>query len=280
MYNTFTYNGRPYNSTTLAPVLANQDAIVFNNFSLQNTIITTSILQPHNEPSREYTVRNIPRNDGKFAVGDFYREKIIKMKGTITTTTNILLEEKIEEFQRALSLESGILDIKKNDVVKRYLATLVNGNVMFDGERGSDITRIPFDLQFKVIEPFGHDVDYTARTFFNTIDLDFDEQMDNEGTARAKPIIILNFTAATSVTAVTFTNNTRGEAIKITENITAGDYLRFDSETLEVTLNGTVIDYDGRIDQSLNPLANSVNVTITGTSATYDLTLKHKNSFL
>lgn len=255
------------------------DAIVFNDYGLQNTTIITQILRQDSTPTRELTRQDTPRANGRFIVGDFYREKTITLQGVVTKTTASLLEAELDAMKKALKKREGVLDITIDGVVRRYLATLVNGDKMFERRGTADITKVPFDLEFVTVEPFGKSVSYVSATYVDDTRLSFVEQIDNDGTTNALPVLILNFSAATSITAISFENTTRGEEIVLTQSISAGDYVKFDSENREVTVNGTVVDYSGSFPE-LDAGENSITVTLTGTSATYTLTAKHKTPYL
>lgn len=122
-------------------------------------------------------------------------------------------------------------------------------------------------------------MEYVSDAIFGQTSLDVDGVLDVDGTFEPESVLIFVFNSATSVTALTFTNDTRGEAITITHAIATGDILRIDSEAKEVTLNGTAIDYDG-IFPVFDVGQNGYNVAITGSAANWDLTLKYKTTYL
>lgn len=279
MFNSHLFNNTLFNSPGLEVGDSDQDNIVFNGYSLQSSDVVSEELIQDNTPSRDYLTQSIPRDDGQFSIGDFWRNKTIRISGVLRKSTNALLEAEIDEMKRKLAVREGNLDIKIAGVIRRYVATLVSGENMFARRRGYHITFAPFDVEFKTIRPFGTLKNYTSRSLFTQTSLDLDEQINNSGNIRTKPILILNFSAANSITVIKFENNTTGEEISITENISAGDYVKFDSESKEVTVNGVAVDYSGSFPE-VETGANLITITLTGTSATYTLTTKHKTSFL
>lgn len=279
MYNTFLYNTTQWNDSNNLLTLEDQDNIVFNEYSLQNTDIISSFLVQDSTPSRDLQISDIPRNDGRYIIGDFWREKIVSVKGIVRKSTNALLEAELDKMKKALAVREAFLDIKINGVIRRYRATLVNGNSMFQNRQHYHITFCPFEVQFLCVEPFGHSVDYIAFTLEDKTELTLEEQIDNIGTIRAKPIVILNFTQAVGITEISFKNNTRNEEIKLTKNIVPGDYVRFDSELLEVTVNSIPQDYDGSF-PLLDTDVNSVTISILGTSCQYTYTAKYLIPYL
>lgn len=282
MFNSFNYNSTVYNSIpTLAEILA-ASSLVFNGYDLQSTDVITSILIQDNTPDRDFQSSAVPRGDGEIIVGDYWRRKTVKIKGIIKKSTSTLLDAEIDAMKKALRVAEGILDVRVPHVggdVRRYLATLINGNAMFEERQNYHVTFCPFTASFVTLEPFAHSVDYNSSGFLARTDLSFNEEVSNTGTVHAKPVVILNLTAANTVTAVSFKNNTTGEEIKVTMSLAAADYVKFDSEEMEVTVNGVIQDYTGAF-PSLATGANSFTITVTGVSCTYDLTVKHKTTYL
>lgn len=279
MFNTFNFNTTVFNGlAALIPEVAS-DTIIYNDYSLQNTDIITSILLQDSTPNRDFLTSAVPRSDGQIINGDFWRRKKIKLSGIIKKSTNALLEAEIDAMKKALAVSEGVLDITVAGTIRRYYATLTNGHDMFSQRQNYHVTFCPFQVEFESSDPFGKSVDYNAAGWLDETSLVLNEQVNNDGTVRAKPVVILNFTAANTVAAVSFKNNTTNEEIKITTTIVAGDYLKFDAEEMQVTLNGVEQDYTGAF-PTLDTGANSFTITVTGTSCTYDLTVKHKTPYL
>lgn len=279
MYNGFPYNSTVYNGLGFVGELAVADSIVFNGYGLQNDSIVTQILIQDSTPERDFQTSAIPRDDGQIITGDFWRKKVIKIEGFIRKTTGPELNAELDIMKKALAVPESILDITIDGVVRRYIATLINGGNMFSDRLGYHISLCPFTLEFESEEPFGKSINYNSIGFLARTDLIFNEEVTNSGTVHAKPVVIVNLTAATSVVALSFKNNTTGEEIKVTQALNAGDYVRFDSEQTEVVVNGVIVDYLGSF-PSLDTGANSFTITVTGGAVTYDLTVKHKTPYL
>lgn len=278
MFNQNNYNAAVYNAPGNLAGLADQDSVVFDGYSLQNSEIIVTRLSHEVMPTRDFRTSPIPRNDGEFIINDFWRRKFIKIKGIIKTDSASLLEAKIDEFKKRLAPREKNLDIKVNGVVRRYVATLTNGNQLFDRD-SYHISYIPFDAEFTVLNPFGEDVDYTSTSTEDAIDLSPTHEFDNGGTIKARPIITFNFSAAVNLTKISITNNTRNETIELNANISAPAYVRFDSEQRTVSIDGVEQDYDGSFPE-LNTGTNTFTITITADSATYTITEKHKTPYL
>ena len=279
MYNTFNFNAKTFNDLGFLTAEGASDNIVFNDYSLQNTDIVTQILLQDSTPERDFGTSAGPRGDGQIITGDFWRKKVVKLKGVIHKSTNSLLEAELDAMKKALAVAEANLDIVIDGVTRRYVATMTSGHDLFSERKGYHVTFCPFNVEFTTVEPYGKSIDYNASGFLATSSLAFNEEVTNSGTVHAKPVVILNITAANTVTAVSFKNNTTGEEIKVTMALNAGDYVIFDSEEMQVTVTGVVKDYTGSF-PNLATGANSFTITVTGVSCTYDLTVKHKTTYL
>lgn len=279
MYNTFGHNTTNYNALASNISALSLGAIVFNGYSLQNTDIVTQFLVHDNMPDRDFDTGAIPRADGEFILGDFWRKKEVEVNGFIRKTTSSELEAEIDAMKKALAVPEANLDVTVDGIVRRYVATLINGASLFSERKNFHITFIPFSARFSCSAPFAVLTTYDSTVRYDQTSLALNEQIDNAGTVRSKSVLILDFSAASSITAINYRNNTRGEEIELTKNINAGDYIVFDGENLEVTVNGAVQDYDG-IFPLLDTGANSITITLTGASGTYTMTEKHKTPYL
>ena len=280
MFNAQNYNAVNFNNRRVPiAVVSAQDDIVFNDFSLQDSDVITSRLLHDSPPRRDFLTAKIPRADGRFSVGDFWNQKTITMRGIITKTTASLLEAKLTALKKALAVAESNLDIKVDGVIRRYVATWVNSRRAFERRESYDITKVPFDFEFACLEPFGQAVGYSADEFIGKTSLALSITSDNDGNIHAKASIGMIFNAVNSVSVVNIVNNTTGEEIEITRAFSAGEYLKIDGEERSVEVNGTAVDYTG-IFPTMNTGANSFTITITATSVTYDLTIKHRTPYL
>lgn len=279
MLNTFPFNTTQFNALGILPAAAPASALVFNNYQLQTTDVVSEILIQDNMPDRDFDTVIVPRGDGEIITGDFWRRKIVKVRGVIHKTTNQDLEDEIDLMKRRLAVASANLDVTVAGVVRRYVATLINGSSMFDDRKGFHITFCPFEAQFLCLVPFGLSPNYNSSEFLGQNVLTLNEEVTNDGSVRAKPVVIMNVISTSAVTGITFTNNTRGESIQLTATISPGDYVKFDTETLEVSINGVPQDYDGGF-PLLDTGENSFTIDIDGVSITYDLTVKFKTPYL
>ncbi len=196
MFNVYNYNTRDYNDLLLAVGLSSQDNIVFNSYGLQNANIISSVQVQDNTPTRDFEAVAVPRGDGQIITADFWRAKKILVQGFLKDTTNTLLEARIDAMKKALAVGESNLDINVAGVVRRYVATLTNGDQIFSQRKAFHVTFVPFSLEFTCSTPFALTPSYVSGEYFNQTALVLNDQINDDGTVHAKPVIALGFTAA------------------------------------------------------------------------------------
>lgn len=266
-------------NNTFAVLASTFDDIEFDGYSLQSADVITQELIVYSPPSRELITYKVPRNDGGRLNGNYYRERRVKVKGIIKAASRVLLEQAMDTFKRRMHAVEGNLDLKVNSEIRRIPATLQNSGEMFADRKGYHITYTPFQLEFLALDPFFHDMDYSAETSENVTNLSFPITVENLGTIYARPVITVIFEAATSVTAFTFTNVTNGKSMLITRSFIVGDILVIDTEESTVTVNGVEVDYDGLF-PTLDYGSNNCTLATTGSSVQYTSTISFKRSYL
>ena len=280
MFNTYTYNTGLYNDKSKFPSSTVAEEIEFNQFGLQNANIVVSDLFYQSMPSRALDVRDVPRGDGRTILSDFKRTKQIIMRGHVKDDTACLLDTRIDLIKKNLVALEGSLTIKDNcGEVKEFISTLVNGENIFANKRGFNITFTPFEFVFDCYDPFGKSLEYNIHDVFGETALIYNDILNNVGTFTTKPVIIIVFSAASGITNYNFKNNENNDEIEITAAINASDVLEIDSEQQFVKLNGVEIDYDG-VFPEFGIGESSFTQTLTGSSANWTLTIKHKTTFL
>lgn len=254
------------------------EAFSFNGFGLQNAHITTTLADYDSPPERNHQLNKIARADGAVRAQTNYYVKKVAIKGVLSYSTLAATEEALSEFKRKMVEIEKNLDIIVNGERRRYVATVQNTDTMIQRGR-TDITRIPFDLQFVCKTPFGLDTEYQIQTEYGYTALINPSTVDNVGEATARPIYIFSIAAATGITGLEIENETTEETITIDESVVAGDVLRIDVEEMTVTLNGDNINYTG-VFPFLATGNNSLVIRWTGTSVEYTFDIKYKKTYL
>lgn len=279
MYNTYPYNDTLYNNFKNRGEFEVSGPIILNDLLMQGGGITTQLILHDSAPARDFQTQPVPRGNGGVIIGDYWRSKNITLRGIIKRATNEELECFLDEFKKIVTEQEIILELTIACTQRQFLVTAVNTDRMFARRQGYNINICPFDLDLLCLNPFSLSPDYVSQSILDTEDLNLDEQFFNEGTAPSSPVMILVFTDAVNVSAVRFTNNTTNEIIELNQSVSPGDYVRFDAEAKQVTVNGVLADYNGAF-PSLKAGSNFYTIDVTGDSAKYTLTLKHKIPYL
>lgn len=281
IFNTFLFNGSLYNDLSgVVPVTADLSDISFSTFPLNSGNCMVTQVQHEAMPERDWDTFALPKRDGGGSLGDYWRGRRIRISGYLQAETRDALDTAIDTMKQYLATENGSLRIVAAGVVREYAGTLVNGASAFARD-GFHQTFIPFELQFdcRVPDGYGRAVNYTSLEFLDQTSLAYTEEIPHAGTAKASAIIRVNFAAAVNVSAISFRNNTRDEMLSVTQSFAAGDLFEIDTVNMTVKKNSTEIDYSGQFIH-LNPGVNNFTLTLTGVSATYDLTVSHRATYL
>lgn len=264
------------------------DLAVFDGFSLDDRTIMTVTDLFDSAAERELLEGRIPRDDGEYVNGDYWRKKPIEMQGIISRSSATLLENYLDTVRKNLRKRERNLDITRKDngtviSVRRYTATWINPQELFYDRKRHDVTKCPFNIKFKVHKAFGFDRSYTVVTEDLTTS-PTSIFAENTGTAPTKPVITLNFSAASSVTVVNVkrVEPSSGETLEEMEysgSVAAGDWVRFDSEEKTAKKTEATIDYTGSF-LTMEPGGNLYKITVTGTSFTARATIKSKSAYL
>lgn len=279
--NTVLYNGSLFNNLSgVVPVTADLSEVSFAGYPLNSGASFVTQISHEPMPARDRDTFPLPRGDGGGSLGDYWRGRRIRVSGYLTAATHDELDAAIDSFKQSMATENGSLRVVVNGAVRVFTGTLANGPSVFDRQHFHQ-TFIPYQLDFDCLVPdgYGRAESYTSLEFTDETSLAFTEEAQHAGTARARAIVRVNFSAANAVTAVSFKNNTTGETLTVAEAVTAGDLLEIDSEQMTVKLNSAEVDYSGLF-PSLKPGVNNFTLTITATSATYTLTIQHRATYL
>lgn len=279
--NTFLFNGSLFNNLSgVVPVTADLSEVSFAGYPLNSGASFVTEISHEPMPTRDRDTFPLPRGDGGGSLGDYWRGRRIRVSGYLTAATHDELDAAIDSFKQSMATENGSLRVVVNGAVRVFSGTLTNGQSVFDRQHFHQ-TFIPYQLEFDCFTPdgYGRGESYTSVEFLGQTSLAYTEESPHAGTARANAIVTVNFTAESGITAVSFKNNTRDETISVSASFAPADLLVIDGEAKTVKINGAEVDYSGTFPK-LNPGVNNFTLTLTGTSATYDLTVSHKATYL
>ena len=278
-YGTFQYDANQYNGAISSAVSYLTDLVVYNGFSLSDGVNAYVQNIEESMPAVEIIGGSAARDHGGYVVGSYYRKKVITVRGMVTRSTALLLEAYLDTVRQNLAGNQGTLDITRNGVVRRYVATPIGTENLFSERKYYHVTWCPFQIQFECRTPFATDRAYAATTLTTGVS-PTTHSVYNAGTYLARPVITLIFNAASSVTAVNVNNQTTGEQIEYDPvSLAAGDAVVFDAEQMKMTHNGAVKKYSGTFPH-LAVGTNSVLYTVTGTSFNLTATILWKGAYL
>lgn len=265
--------------TPHALVVADYEDLEFDGFGLQNTAIISQLILRDSPPSRDVTSYRTPRRDGGGILGSDFAGRSIRVRGILSESTAAALDDAVDEFKRRLAPSEKVLSIKVNGAIRQCVATLVNTQGIFDRRESYHVSTTPFDLEFLSTDPNWRDPEYTSEDHLSQTSLNVIAGMNNVGSWKADLVLVILIEAATAITALNVTNGENDEAITITRSFAAGDVIIIDGETKSLTVNGVEVEYSGIFPRA-EPGDNPVEVTWTGTSLTWNLTVKHKPTYL
>lgn len=278
MFNTSLFNTGVFNSLNqIFDAVSLQDDIVFNGFSLQNANIVTNKRNIEDLPSIDFNTFKIPNENGEGIVSRYYRAKTIKIRGSLRTNTSAELEALIDTMKKALRKVSGNLDIKINGKIRRYIATLVRGNSIFNREK-YNITFLPFELTFECVDPFGKEIDSEVNELFSQNSQTITQEVEHLGNVEAKPSINVYIQSQSNLTSLIIENLTTSERMAINRAFADNDVIQINSEDKTVKVNGVLVDYSG-VFLKLEPDTNSIQFAFVCDSVVYNLSIKHQKTY-
>jgi len=273
MYNKNEYNLSPYNIEWGWITTTSQDDIVFNGLSLQNENFTITNSSFDNSHLIENEIFNRPLTDWVWELNFFFREKIVKFTWKISTENAEELNNEIDRIKKIVLQNNKNLDIKVNWIIRRAKATCINWEELFFREF-YNITFLPIELHFRVLEFFKET--WKQINLLSAQTIWFTEELYNNWSAKANPLITITFNSVTSVSEIIFTN--AGNNITINETILVSDVVQIDVEEKQVLINDIEVDYSWTFPR-LDPWFNSYQIEIDWTK-NFDFNLSYFNTYL
>lgn len=249
--------------------------ISFDSHNLESAYLLVNKLNKSDSASRDIQSETLSFQDGFNVVSNFWRSRTITIGGTIDATGSQHLADTLDTLKQNLSGVNKNLDVDYGTGTRRYKATLSRFSAP---EEFYNITHLPYTAEF-LCQPFGYGTSQINLSSNDITASSHTEAFTFSGTYKPQPIITLTANAASSVTAISIANTTTGDTITVTTAIAANDVIVINTETHKATKNGTQIDFTGPIPEFLAG-SNSLTITFTGTSLTYDLDLDYTPRYL
>ena len=275
MFNLNLFNNAVFNEVPAGIVSPPQDDFVYNDFWLHNDIYKIYNSNFDNGHRPENTTYSNPLADLGGQLSYRFRNKIVRLKWRIKTSTALELNEEIDKLKRILSQPEKNLDIRVNGNIRRAKASCINTNGLFDRQH-YNITRLPFTLEFEIIWQFSRELTRQSITENWLTATSTNIEINNKGTVKTNPTISILFNSAISVDEITFTINDR--AIIINETILTNDVVNIDCENKTVKINSIEVDFMGTF-PFLEVGVNTCTIEINETK-NFDITISYFNNFL
>ena len=198
-------------------------------------------------PQREIKINKIARRDLSIITSAEYSQKEITVNMDVcsgsradTEATLTLLKSLLQPQNAALVASQGGVDVEYSEATMQELSIEWLGATAI-------VTII-----FIASDPIGKQseletlVTLSAMTVAST-----SENITVGGSAMAYPLITVTVTAVTGGTggSIIVTNGRTLQGITVTGDWTAGDILEINSQLLTVTVNGSIVDFDGMFPQ-------------------------------
>src|SRR4028118_1894430 len=137
------YNQNQYNvglwggdGANIAPAYST-DLVVFDGFSLSDNVYMVCQNLIDSAATREVLTGNVPRGNGMYVNGDYWRKKPIEVSGYIKASSKDTLDAYLDTVRKNLRKRERNLDITRRDAngnvgsVRRYTATWINPEEIF-----------------------------------------------------------------------------------------------------------------------------------------------------
>lgn len=222
------------------------DDISLGSYGLQNSsikvkqVIYSCVARPLNK-------RFFPRGRGGYIETANPTETRITLKGTISKSTRLLLESEMDTMRKNFFAAEPALKITWAEVARYWDVYLENPETLFPDRDHYNITWCTWQATFVAVHPFGRSAARETFSGGNATAADTTFSIPHTGTATSEQIIDLTFTTVGTVSAITWENETTGEAISLSGlSLSNGDLVTINGEDKTVKKNGsTSLDYTG-----------------------------------
>ena len=275
MFNVAAFNVEAYNVGSPFAASLVTDDIIFNDYGLQNNNIIISNTDFWDYPNIALNTYINPIVDWWGVLGRQYTSKDITFNGVLKADSENALNTLIDEFKYNLSAVEWYLDIKVNGVYRRTKATVASSKVI--KRRWVDITRAPFEVVFRTVEPFSYLIqDQSWLDGWVTGNVNLSKTYN--GTAPSFPIFYITFWPSVS-SVTTISVQIWDRLLTISKTVGNNGILTIDGETKQVLYNSVAIDtYTGQFPFLQNGTQNiTININWTFTA---DISTVYKQNYL
>ncbi len=216
-------------------------AAKFRDFDLDATNgISVNSIEEKNAPERAIALAQPARSRGVTVLSLSEKAKIISVRGTIKSDTNIsTYQEYVRDFIAAL-MEEGNLQLVSTDGIYYYEdCILLNPTSIIPVEEHYNIDYVPFNLQFLAPNGIALSATLTEAAFSNISSSPYSSTLSLLGTIAPEPIITLTLdsTGGVQLANIVFINKENNESISIATQYQGSDIVVVDTKEKSVMYN-------------------------------------------
>jgi hypothetical protein len=250
-------------------------SITFDSTSISSGNYTVRKVLHDTATPRDLFMYELTRESGAELVNTEWKTKKIIIEGTIQGSSISDLETNIDSFKLLMSGQNKNLDIQYESGTRRYVAT---ASVIQIERDFYHLNYAPYSVEFQI--PDGVGMATTSSSHSTTSIAVATLETDSftiTGTKIPKYNIAIDFDTATAVTEVTVTIN--GDAITVSEAISAGQVLVIDAENKKCTIDGVEKRYTGFFPRLILG-SNSYKIATTATARQYNVLITYTPKYL
>lgn len=223
----------------------NEFALIFSGFDLTSIPnVEFSRRFPHELAKREVKTGRLARGHGQKLLSSFYSNKVLVVEGYVEAPDRSVMELARDTLLFRLQPIESNLDLVQSGFLRTYTVTMQN--FIWSHLEGGIAT---FSIEFLASDPFGRDTQQTSLAFTNPQTTSpFDFPLVIGGSFAAELIISVALASGSGLSpnkTVSISNPATGEQISVTRTWAANDSLTVHVPNKQVTVNNSVIDYNG-----------------------------------
>lgn len=209
-----------------------------------NTIIGAQVYDHefNNLPSRDLKINKLARRDLSIITSAEYSSKVVTVSLRVGGADRLSTEAIIVNLKSAVQAQNAPLVVNQGNLKVEYTATMNQFSITWVGTTAMVV------IGFNASDPIGKSVDVKTLIIQNANTTGVVAlPITVDGSAAAKPVITVAIRALTGGTnaPITIMNGNTTQGITVTRTWAANDILIIDSMQMQVSVNGTIIDFSG-----------------------------------
>lgn len=194
-------------------------------------------------PVRDIKMNKLARRSLSIITSSEYSHKLVPVFMEVCSGARADTEDTLTFVKSLVQAQNEQLVVLQGGAEVVYTATMQEFNIEWDGPKAY------VEIIFVASDPVGRES--VSQELASTTGITVASSAVNmtvEGSATAYPVITVTINSLTGGTAkqITIANGMTNQGITIERTWSALDILIIDSENMEVTVNGTIVDFTGR----------------------------------